>query len=71
VPIYNRMPVIIRSEDEVLWLDPEVTEPERLRPLLVPYVASEMEASPVSVAVNRPATDSEEVLRPMDKVPMS
>jgi len=32
----NRMPVIIRPETEALWLDPEVTDPERLQPLLVP-----------------------------------
>jgi putative SOS response-associated peptidase YedK len=63
-PIHNRMPVIIRPEDEALWLDPEVTEPERLQPLLRPYAAGEMEASPVSTAINCPANDSEEVLRP-------
>jgi len=63
-PIHNRMPVIIRPEDEALWLDPEVTEPERLQPLLRPYAAAKMEAHPVSTAINRPANDSEEVLRP-------
>jgi putative SOS response-associated peptidase YedK len=39
-----------------------------LQPLLVPYVASEMEASPVSTALNRPANDSEELLRPVAEV---
>ena len=63
-PIHNRMPVIIRPEDEALWLDREVTAPERLQPLLRPYAAGEMEAHPVSTALNRPANDSEEVLRP-------
>ena len=67
-PIHNRMPVIIRPEDEALWLDPEVTEPEHLQPLLVPYAASEMEAYPVSTAINRPASDSEDVFRPVEKV---
>ena len=62
--IHNRMPVIIRPEDEALWLDPEVTEPEPLQPLLRPYAAGEMEASSVSTAVNRPVNDREEVLRP-------
>lgn len=67
-PIHNRMPVIIRPEDEALWLDPEVTDPERVLPLLVPYAASEMEAYPVSPAINRPGNDSQEVLRPADEV---
>ena len=69
-PIHNRMPVIIRPEDEALWLDPEVTDPERLQPLLVPYVASEMGAYPVSTAINRPAIDCEEVLRAVNTVPV-
>lgn len=65
------MPVIIRAEDEALWLDPEVIEPERLQLLLVPYAESEMEAYAVSTAINRAATDSEEILRPMDEAPSS
>jgi putative SOS response-associated peptidase YedK len=63
-PIHNRMPVIIRPEDEALWLDAELTDPERLQPLLVPCAAGAMVASPVSTALNRPANDWEEVLRP-------
>lgn len=63
-PIHNRMPVIIRPEDEALWLDPDVTDPERLQPLLVPYAAGEMVASPVSTALNRPANESEDVYYP-------
>lgn len=62
-PIHNRMPVIIRPEDEALWLDAGVTDPEQLQPLLVPYAAGMMVASPVSTALNRPANDSAEVLR--------
>lgn len=63
-PIHNRMPVIIRPEDEALWLDAGVTDPEQLQPLLVPYAAGVMVASPVSTALNRPASDSEDVLYP-------
>ena len=46
----------------------EVVDPERLQLLLVPYAASEMEAYPVSPAINRPGNDSQEVLRPADEV---
>jgi putative SOS response-associated peptidase YedK len=70
-PIHNRMPVIIRPEDEALWLDPDVTDPERLQALLVPYAAGEMEASPVSTALNRPATDSPEVLLAPEQRPVN
>jgi len=57
-PVHNRMPVILRREDEELWLFPDETEPERLLPLLVPYSAVEMEGYAVSRLVNSPANDS-------------
>ncbi len=34
VRINTRMPVIVRPEDERLWLDPEVTDVQAVRPLL-------------------------------------
>lgn len=36
-PIHNRMPVILLPEDEERWLDPGMTEPERIVNLLRPY----------------------------------
>lgn len=36
-PIHNRMPVILLPEDEERWLDPDMTEPERIVQLLRPY----------------------------------
>ncbi len=61
-PIHNRMPVILRREDEDEWLDPENTEPEQLLPLLRPYPAEGMAAYPVSRMVNSPANDAADVL---------
>jgi putative SOS response-associated peptidase YedK len=43
-PIHTRMPVILQPEGEQLWLDPEVTAPELVLPLLRPYPADLMEA---------------------------
>jgi putative SOS response-associated peptidase YedK len=63
-PIHNRMPAILRREDEALWLNPDETERERLQPLLRPYPASQMEAWPVSRAVNNPQNDSAELIQP-------
>lgn len=66
--IHLRMPVIVRQEDEALWLDPEVTDPEQLVPLLVPYDAGQMEAYPVSTLVNRPANEGEQLILPVDLI---
>ena len=61
-PIHDRMPVILDPEDEETWLDPDVTEPMHLLPLLRPYPARAMDAYPVSRAVNSPAHDAPDVL---------
>lgn len=62
-PIHNRMPVILRREDEDVWLDTDAG-PAQLRSLLAPYPADEMEAFTVSRAVNSPANESAELLQP-------
>jgi len=36
-PIHNRMPVILLPEDEEAWLDPDMTEVERITEYLRPY----------------------------------
>jgi putative SOS response-associated peptidase YedK len=61
-PIHDRMPVILREEDEARWLDVDQHEPKRLKPLLVPYAEEEMEAHTVSPLVNSVAHDSEDCL---------
>jgi len=49
--IHDRMPAILRREDELLWLDRSVSEPNRLLPLLSPYPAEAMRMYPVSPSV--------------------
>lgn len=56
--IHNRMPVILRQDDEAFWLNPDETEAERLLPLLRPYPAELMKETPVSRAVNNVRNDS-------------
>ena len=58
------MPVILRRDDEDLWLD-KGADPAHLRSLLVPYPADEMEAYTVSRAVNNPANEDAEVMQPV------
>ena len=62
--IHNRMPVILRAEDEEAWLNPDETEPARLLPLLQPYAAEEMEAYSVSRMVNSPRNDGPQLREP-------
>jgi hypothetical protein len=49
------------KEDEEEWLNPDIVEPERLLPLLKQYPDTEMEAYPVSTALNRPNNDTAEI----------
>jgi putative SOS response-associated peptidase YedK len=60
--IHNRMPVILRNEDERKWLGN--TETASLVDLLKPYPAELMTAYPVSKLVNSPRNDLPEILQP-------
>ncbi|HLV81678.1 MAG TPA: SOS response-associated peptidase [Chthonomonadaceae bacterium] len=55
-PIHNRMPAILRPEDEAAWLDPAVKGADALQ-LLRSYPAARMEAYAVSRRVNTPFFD--------------
>ncbi|TCP55804.1 putative SOS response-associated peptidase YedK [Tumebacillus sp. BK434] len=49
--IHDRMPVILRREDEAIWLDRGKQDAELLHSLLVPYPEDEMYAYPVDKMV--------------------
>jgi len=61
-PIHNRMPVILNECDEARWLDPEITNPHDVLPLLKPYPSKEMESFKVSTIVNSPKNDIPECI---------
>jgi putative SOS response-associated peptidase YedK len=63
VPIHARMPVMLPREAEAAWLDPHLTDPERVLALLRPPASEQIRLYPVSTAVNRPAYDSPELIR--------
>jgi putative SOS response-associated peptidase YedK len=63
--IHDRMPCILDPKDYDAWMDPEVTEAERLLPLLRPYPAEKMEAYPVSRRVNSPRNQGAELVERM------
>jgi putative SOS response-associated peptidase YedK len=62
--IHNRMPVILTKEKAGLWLDPEVSDRDKLLGILTPYPSEGMVAYNVSDRVNSPGNDSPENIRP-------
>jgi putative SOS response-associated peptidase YedK len=59
------MPVILHREDEAAWLNPDITEPEHLLPLLQPYPAEHMETWRVGDGAKNPRNDTEELIKPL------
>ena len=62
--LHDRMPVILDPADEARWLDPAVTDPAALRPLLVPCPPERLRLWPVSPAVNRPGAEGPDLMAP-------
>ncbi len=60
--IHDRMPVILSPEYYNTWMDPELADPVRLKPLLAPYPSERMEAYPVSTRVNSPKNDHADLI---------
>jgi putative SOS response-associated peptidase YedK len=56
--IHDRMPVVLRAEDQKRWLD----SGENAAELLMPYPADKMDAYPVSRQVNSPRNDGAELI---------
>ena len=53
-PIHNRMPIILKPQNEKKWTDKEITEPEELEDILSPIADKHMETWHVSQFVNSP-----------------
>jgi putative SOS response-associated peptidase YedK len=63
--VHDRMPVILRKEDEDLWLD-RAAKPVQLKRLLVPYsAADEMNLYPVSKRVGNVRNDDPSLIGEM------
>jgi putative SOS response-associated peptidase YedK len=63
--VHNRMPVILQKEDEEAWVNPDLTEPEHLLPLLKQYPAEHMETWRVGDGAKNPRNDSAELIKPL------
>jgi putative SOS response-associated peptidase YedK len=70
-PIHNRMPVILRPEDEEQWLDTSRTPFVKTKSLLKPYPDELLDAHGVSPIVNSAKYDGPECIRPVsdDELP--
>jgi putative SOS response-associated peptidase YedK len=56
--LHNRMPVILASELEDAWLDPQLTKAQDVLDVLSRSTGLELDAYPVSRMVNKPNNDS-------------
>jgi putative SOS response-associated peptidase YedK len=62
--IHDRMPAILKPEHEELWLDAKASYAPALTQLLRSYPDEELEAFPVSRAVNSPAHEGPSCVEP-------
>ncbi|WP_394239455.1 SOS response-associated peptidase [Niallia oryzisoli] len=61
--IHDRMPVILKREDEQTWLDPTIRTPQELNRLLTPLPEGLIEAYEVSSLVNSPKNNSPQLIQ--------
>jgi len=64
-PIHDRMPVILKSENHDMWINPDITDTEYISDFLKPYPSEEMELYEISTFVNNPKNDSPECIEPI------
>ena len=62
-PLHHRMAVVLPPEEEERWL---TAGPEERQDLCRPYPDDDLEAYPISTAVNDPSNDSPAVIEPDD-----
>jgi len=65
-PIHERMPVILKKDDEGLWLDPKA-DGKKLTQLLIPCTDEILETYEVSKSVNSPANDAPACVATVEK----
>ncbi len=62
-PIHDRMPVILKRDDEKIWVNPSISDPSYLNQFLTPLDADLMEAYEVSSLVNSPKNNSIDLIQ--------
>lgn len=64
-PIHNRMPAILKKEEEKAWLNPIHTDIHFLGNMLRPFDKEQMNAYSVSAAVNSPKNNDASLIKPV------
>lgn len=64
-PLHNRMPAILKRDDESRWLSGESLAADDMRKILGPYPPNEMDAYVVSSRVNSPTADDNKLIQPV------
>lgn len=62
-PVHHRMPIIVPPRTYSQWLDPTLTNPDEVLPLLESDIYQGLTSHPVSFKVNSPINDSPECIR--------
>ena len=62
--VHDRMPVILPSDAEADWLDPQATSAAALLPLLAPYPAAPMKTWALDRAINSSKADDPTLIQP-------
>ena len=62
--IHHRMPVMLRQEDEHIWLNPCLSLAEA-KQMLIPYAPEKMQAYEVSTRINAPTYNLPSVIEPI------
>jgi putative SOS response-associated peptidase YedK len=66
-PIHDRMPVILKEDDEEKWLEKVELEDRELRAMFTPYPSDELEAYQVAKLVRNPAVETADLIRPVER----
>lgn len=64
-PIHDRMPVMLERDNWAVWLNPKPINIQELHALMEPPASQNMQAFPISTAVNRVANEGPELLKPI------
>jgi putative SOS response-associated peptidase YedK len=70
-PVHNRMPVILRPEDEEQWLDASRIPFTKAKSVLTPYPDELMDAHDVSPVVNSAKYDGPDCIQPVSDAEIS
>jgi len=65
--LHDRMPVILPRNAVDLWLDPRITDPKKVKPLLLQYPGAEMVSWAVGRAVGNVKNQGEDLMKPIDE----